>query len=59
MGVINYAASALGLCMGFSKARYVTTTEVYPDSEQVDDEICIKAQVAAVTGGLDYIAEKE
>jgi len=54
-GVINYAASALGLCMGTSDARYVTTTEVYPDSPKVNDEDCINAQVAAVTGGLDYI----
>jgi hypothetical protein len=55
-GVINYAARALGLCMGFTDASYVTTTEVYPDSPKVDDEDCISAQVAAVTGGLDYIA---
>jgi hypothetical protein len=54
-GVINYAARALGLCMGFTDAGYVTTTEVYPDSPKVDDEDCINAQVAAVTGGLDYI----
>lgn len=54
-GVINYAARALGLCMGFTDASYVTTTEVYPDSPEVNDEDCIYAQVAAVTGGLDYI----
>lgn len=54
-GVINYAASALGLCMGMSEARFVSTTEVYPDSPKVNDEDCINAQVAAVTGGLDYI----
>jgi hypothetical protein len=54
-GVINYAAKALGLCMGLSGASCVTTTEVYPDSPQVDDENCINAQVAAVTGGLDYL----
>ena len=56
-GVINYAARKLGLCMGLSSARFVTTTEVYPDSLKVDDEDCINAQVAAVTGGLDYINE--
>lgn len=55
-GVINYAAKALGLCMGFTGASCVTTTEVYPDSPQVDDENCITAQVAAVSGGLDYLA---
>jgi hypothetical protein len=54
-GVINYAARELGLCMGFTDASYVTTTEVYPDSPKVDGEDCINAQVAAVTGGLDYI----
>ena len=57
-GVINYAAKALGLCMGMSEARFVTTTEVYPDSPKVNDEDCINAQVAAVTGGLDYIIRK-
>lgn len=54
-GVINYAAKALGLCMGVTDAQYVTTTEVYPDSPKADDENCIDAQVAAITGGLGYI----
>lgn len=54
-GVINYAAGPLGLCMGVTDAKFVTTTEVYPDSPQVNDENCINAQVAAVTGGLDYL----
>lgn len=54
-GVITYAARALGLCMGVTSAEYVTTTEVYPDSPRVDDENCINAQVAAITGGLEYI----
>jgi hypothetical protein len=56
-GVINYRARELGLCMGLSDAGFVTTTEVYPDSPRVNDEDCIGAQVAAVTGGLSYIAE--
>lgn len=43
--------------MGFTDAGYVNATEVYPDSPLVDDENCINAQVAAVTGGLDYIAQ--
>ena len=54
-GVINYACKTLGLCAGLSNASYCSTTEVYPDSPKVDDENCILAQVAAVTGGLDYI----
>lgn len=57
-GVINYAARELGLCMGFTDATYVTTTEVYPDSPKVDDENCIAAQVTAITGALDFITKK-
>tara|TARA_R110002167_G_scaffold287859_7_gene492864 strand:+ start:29567 stop:30550 length:984 start_codon:yes stop_codon:yes gene_type:complete len=59
LGVINYAARELGLCMGLTEASYVTTTEVYPDSPKSDDENCIIAQVAAVTGALDYIIEQK
>lgn len=55
LGVINYAGRKLGLCMGLTDATYVTTTEVYPDSPQVDDENCIVAQVAAITGALNFI----
>jgi hypothetical protein len=54
-GVINYSARKLGLCMGFTDAKYVTTTEVYPDSVTATDEECILAQVAAISGALDYI----
>ncbi|MDN3651801.1 M14 family metallocarboxypeptidase [Thalassotalea ponticola] len=57
-GVINYAAKKLGLCMGLTNAPYVTTTEVYPDSPKVDDENCILAQVAAITGALDYVLSR-
>jgi len=46
---------ALGLCMGVTNAKYVGTTKVYPDSPNVDDETCIVAQVATVTGGLEYL----
>ena len=54
-GVINYAARDLGLCMGLTNAKYMTTTEVYPDSPKSDAETCNLAQVASITGGLDYI----
>ncbi|MDX1460632.1 MAG: M14 family metallocarboxypeptidase [Xanthomonadales bacterium] len=54
-GVIEYDADRLYLCMGMTDAPYVTTTEVYPDSPRVDDEICARAQVAAVCGGLDHL----
>lgn len=56
-GVISYAARELGLCMGLTDAPYRTTTEVYPDSPRVDAENCILAQVAAVTGALDFALE--
>ena len=54
-GVIEYAAKPLGLCMGLTDAPYVTTTEVYPDSPRTTAEQCIRAQVAAITGGLDLL----
>ena len=54
-GVINYDAGPLGLCMGVTRARFVTTTEVYPDSPKVTPQICIEAQIAAVRGGLRHL----
>ena len=54
-GVINYDAGPLGLCMGLTAAPFVTTTEVYPDSPQATDELCILAQVAAVRGALEFL----
>ncbi len=54
-GVINYEISKLGLATGMTNCTYSTTTEVYPDSENINDEICIQAQVAAVCSGLDYV----
>lgn len=56
-GVIDYDVGALGLGTGVTSAKYVTTTEVYPDSPKATAEICIQAQVAAVTGGLTYLIE--
>jgi hypothetical protein len=44
--------------MGLTDAPFVTTTEVYPDSPLVDDENCIIAQVAVITGALNYLLEK-
>jgi hypothetical protein len=54
-GVINYPLKKLFLCAGISEAEYTTTTEVYPDSPKVTDQICIEAQIAAIRGGLDDI----
>ena len=53
-GVINYPVKALGLCAGITDARYVTTTEVYPDSPRASAAQCNDAQVAAVRAGIDY-----
>ena len=53
-GVILYDARPLGLCMGMTDARFVTTTEVYPDSPRTSPEACIEAQVAAVTGAIEH-----
>lgn len=54
-GVILYPAKTAGLCAGFTGARYVTTTEVYPDSPKSTPENCILAQVVAVCAGLDFL----
>ncbi len=54
-GIINYPIKTLNLCASFSGAKFCTTTEVYPDSDLVDDENCALAQVAAVKGGLEYL----
>jgi hypothetical protein len=54
-GVINYPLKKLSLCAGISKAKYTTTTEVYPDSPKVTEALCVDAQIAAVRGGLDFI----
>lgn len=55
-GVINLPLKKLYLCAGFSNAKFITTTEVYPDSPKTTDIICIDAQVAAIKGGLDYLS---
>ncbi|MGB0894589.1 MAG: M14 family metallopeptidase [Parashewanella sp.] len=54
-GVINYPTKKLGLCAGFTDREYCTTTEVYPDSPKVTEDECNRAQVAVLTGGLDYL----
>lgn len=56
-GVINYDAVSLGLCMGMTDAAFATTTEVYPDSPLVNDQICAQAQVAAISGGLRFVQD--
>lgn len=53
-GVINYPCKALGLCASVTRARFTSTTEVYPDSPEVTDAICNAAQVAALRAALDH-----
>ena len=54
-GVINYAKRSLGLCGGFTDARLVTTTEVYPDSPLATPAQCNRAQVATVNAAIAYL----
>jgi hypothetical protein len=54
-GVIHYAKRSLGLCGGMTAARFVTTTEVYPDSPATSPAECIEAQVAAVEAAIDFL----
>lgn len=56
-GVIRYPVAELGLCAGITGARYVTTTEVYPDSPRTSPEECNAAQLASVVAALDYALE--
>jgi len=53
-GVIEYPVEELGLCAGITGARYVTTTEVYPDSPRTTPIECNAAQVASIVSALDY-----
>ncbi len=53
-GVIEYDCKRLGLCAGMTPARFVTTTEVYPDSPRATPAECNDAQVAAVRAALEH-----
>ncbi len=54
-GVINYPKRTLGLCGGMTAARYVTTTEVYPDSPGVNADQCNEAQAVTVSAAIEYL----
>ena len=54
-GVIHYPKRSLGLCGGVTDARFVTTTEVYPDSPSATPAQCNAAQIATVNAALDYL----
>lgn len=53
-GVIEYPVEELGLCAGITGARYVTTTEVYPDSPRTSAAECNAAQMTSIVSALDY-----
>ncbi len=54
-GVVNYAIRSMGLCNGMTAARFVTTTEVYPDSAGVSAAECNAAQAMTVTAAIAYL----
>jgi Succinylglutamate desuccinylase / Aspartoacylase family len=54
-GVINYAKRMLGLCGGMTRARFVTTTEVYPDSPTATPAQCNEAQAVTVSSAIAYL----
>jgi hypothetical protein len=56
-GVILYPCRALGLCASVSGARFVTTTEVYPDSPRTTPASCNEAQAAAVRSAIAFALE--
>jgi hypothetical protein len=53
-GIIRYPMRQLGLCAGISGARYITTTEVYPDSPRATPQQCNDAQVTAVCAAIEF-----
>jgi len=57
-GCIVYPISSLGLCAALTDSAYRTTTEVYPDSPNANNDVCNRAQVASITGAIDYILAK-
>jgi len=56
-GVINFAKRSLALCAGMTGARFVTTTEVYPDSPTANPAQCNEAQVVAVNAAIDHLRQ--
>lgn len=53
-GVIEYDYRRLGLCAGVTRARYRTTTEVYPDSPRATPEQCNEAQAVSVRAAIEH-----
>ena len=54
-GVIHLGKRASGLCGGMTNARFVTTTEVYPDSASASAEECNEAQLAALRAAIHHL----
>ncbi len=54
-GVVTLAKRASGLCGGMTDARFVTTTEVYPDSPTTRPEECNAAQIASVMAAIAHL----
>ncbi|MBT9503542.1 MAG: M14 family metallocarboxypeptidase [Burkholderiaceae bacterium] len=54
-GVINYPQRSLGLCGAMTAARFVTTTEVYPDSPTASPAQCNEAQAVTVTAAIEFL----
>ena len=54
-GVINYPKRTLGLCGAMTNARFVTTTEVYPDSPTATPTQCNEAQAVTVSTAIAYL----
>lgn len=58
-GVIQSFKRQQGICSGWTQARYVTTTEVYPDSPRLTPQLCIDVQLAALCAGFDFVLKTE
>lgn len=59
-GLILVPAKELGLCAGGAvDAKYVMTTEVYPDSERTSPNDCVVAQVEAICAAIDFIIQQK
>jgi hypothetical protein len=54
-GIIVCDTKEVHLCSSMTNAHYATTTEVYPDSSRITPQICNDAQVACISGGLDFV----
>ena len=56
-GLLLLPCAELGICAGGAvpEASYAVTTEVYPDSDQASDAICVQAQIESICAALDFL----